>query len=69
MDPMVIIIAGSVLAGLALLVTGALIHRSGVRQGLKMFRITQNIERGIDPLDEPRPMAPADPDEPPEETV
>lgn len=65
----VIITAAGVLAGIALLIIGALIHRSGVRQGLKMFRITQNIERGIDPLDEPQPMKPVDPNEPAESTV
>jgi len=66
---LIIIALASLLAGIALLVTGALIHRSGVRQGLKMFRITWNAQQGYDPLDEPVKMTPADPDEPPEETV
>ena len=69
MIELIIIVAAGVFSGIALLVTGMVIHRSGVRQGLKMFRITWNAQQGYDPLDEPVPMTPADPDEPPEETV
>lgn len=51
------------------LLLGALIHRSGVRQGIRMARMAWNLKDGIDPLDEPAPMKPADPDDPPEDTI
>jgi hypothetical protein len=69
MDITLIIAGVCALSAAIFMVAGALIHRSGVRQGLKMFRITWNAEQGYDPLDEPTPMKPADPDEKPEETV
>jgi len=68
MEPM-IIATGVFAAVMALLATGALIHRSGVRQGIRMASMAWNLKEGYDPLDEPAKPQPVDPHEPCEETV
>jgi len=52
MPTIAIYIGAALAAAVALLGTGALIFRTGVRQGQLTAKMAWNLQRGIDPMDD-----------------